>query len=297
MGLKRIPLDRIEPNPDQPRKHFDEVALRELAGSIRARGLKQPITVRPIGDGMHQIIMGERRWRAHCLLRDEGKLEDPTILAFVRRTSNEDMSIDAIVENLARADLSVLEEANAFQRLIDGGYSVARIAREIGVQKWRVTYRLQLVALDPTIQQMLATGQISSPVAHEIGKLPNHTQQLRLVSLVAKGSLRNETQVRVAVEAIKKGGGQPTMLGDLPPAPTAKELAVIGDMEARIERVLAAVASGWKDGECVIAKQIAPDRAAVVAEKLAALRLAIKKMEDQLRAAAVTGTLALQAAE
>jgi hypothetical protein len=68
-------------------------------------------------------------------------------------------------------------------------------------------------------------------------------------------------------------------------------------MESRIERVLATVAGGWKDGECVIARQIAPDRAAVVAEKLAALRLTIKKMEDQLRAAAVTGRLALQAAE
>jgi ParB family chromosome partitioning protein len=297
MGLKRIPLDRIEPNPEQPRKHFDDAALRELANSIRARGLKQPITVRPVGDGMHQIIMGERRWRAHCLLRDEGKLEDHTILAHVRKATDEDMAIDAIVENLARADLTVLEEAQAFQRLLDAGYSVARIAREIGIQKWRVTYRLQLVALDPTIQDMLATGQITSPVAHELGKLPNHTQQLRLVSMVAKGSLRNETQVRVAVEAIKRGEAQPTMLGDLPPEPTADELATVSQMEARIERVLAVVAGGWKDGECVIAKRIAPDRAAVVAEKLAALRLAIKKMEDQLRAAAVTGTLALQAAE
>jgi ParB family chromosome partitioning protein len=295
VGLKRIPLDKIEANPDQPRKHFDEVALRELASSILARGLKQPITVRPIGDDAYQLIMGERRWRAHCLLRDEGKLENLTILAFVRRTSDEDMSIDAIVENLARADLTVLEEAQAFQRLLDGGYSVTRIAREIGVQKWRVRYRLQLVALDPTIQQMLAKGQITSPVAHEIGKLPSHTDQRRVVSLVAQGSLRNETQVRVAVEAIKRGEAQP-ILGDLPPAPTPNELATVSGMEARIERVLAAVAGGWKDGECVIAKQIAPGRAAVVAEKLAALRLTIKKMEDELRAAAVTGTLALQPA-
>jgi ParB family transcriptional regulator, chromosome partitioning protein len=70
----------------------------------------------------------------------------------------------------------------------------------------------------------------------------------------------------------------------------------VSEMEARIERVLAAVAGGWRDGECVIAKKVAPDRAAVVAEKLAALRLSLKKMEDQLRAAAVTGTLALQTA-
>jgi ParB family chromosome partitioning protein len=293
MGLKRIPLDRIEPNPDQPRKHFDELALRDLAASILSRGLKQPITVRPMGDGRYQVVMGERRWRAHLILRNEGRLEDATILAHVRRATDEEMSFDAIVENLARADLTVLEEAQAFQRMIGAGYSIERLARELGVQKHRIKYRLQLVNLDPSIQTMLEKGQISAPMAHEVGRLPSHPEQRRVVSLIAQGALRNDKQVRAAVEAIRKGEAQPT-LGDLPPAPTAQELATVSSMEARIERVLAAVAGGWKDGECVIARQIAPDRAAVVAEKLAALRLTLKKMEDQLRAAAVTGKLALQ---
>jgi ParB family chromosome partitioning protein len=293
MGLKRIHLDQIEPNPDQPRKLFDEGALRQLAASILARGLKQPVTVRPIGDDKYQIVMGERRWRAHCLLHVEGKLEDPTILAFVRRTTDEDAAIDAVIENLARANLTVLEEANAFQRLLDAGYSVERLARELGIAASRLRYRLQLIALDPSIQTMLEKAQISAPMAHEVGRLPSHPEQRRVVSLIFQGALRNDKQVRAAVEAIRKGEAQPT-LGDLPPAPTAQELATVSSMEARIERVLAAVAGGWKDGECVIARQIAPDRAAVVAEKLAALRLTLKKMEDQLRAAAVTGKLALQ---
>lgn len=124
----------------------------------------------------------------------------------------------------------------------------------------------------------------------------SHTIQRRVVSLVASRSLTNDKQVRAAVESIRKGEAQDSMFGDLPPAPTPQELATVSDMEARIERVLTAVAGGWKDGECVIARKVSPDRAAVVAEKLAALRLAIKKMEDQLRAAAVTGTLALQPA-
>src|SRR5262245_30912597 len=196
MGLKRIPLDRIEPNPDQPRKHFDQAALRELAASIQSRGLKQPITVRPTGDDKYQLIMGERRWRAHCLLRDEGKLEEATILAFVRRTTEDEMAIDAIIENLARADLSVLEEANAVQRMLDAGYSPERLARELGVQAHRIRYRLQLVALAPSIQTMLSKGQISSPIAHEIGRLPNPSDQLRVASLVAQGSLTNDRQVR-----------------------------------------------------------------------------------------------------
>jgi ParB family chromosome partitioning protein len=296
MSLKRIALDRIEPNPDQPRKVFEEAALRELASSILSRGLKQPIAVRPIGGGRYQLIMGERRWRAHCILRDEGKLEDATILAFVRKVTDDEMSIDAIIENLARADLTVLEEANAFQRMLDAGYSIERLARELGIQAHRLRYRLQLTALDPNIQNMLAKGQISSPMAHELGRLPTHQEQRRVASLVTQGSLSNEKQVRAAVEAVRKGEAQPT-LGELPPPATDKELATVSNMEQRIERVLAAVAGGWKDGECVIARQVAPDRAAVVAEKLAALSRTAKKMADELRAAAVTGRLALQPAE
>jgi ParB family chromosome partitioning protein len=87
------------------------------------------------------------------------------------------------------------------------------------------------------------------------------------------------------------------LLADLPPEPAPQELATISAMEAWIDRVLAAVATGWRDGECVVARQVSPDRAAVVAEKLAALSRTTKKMADELRAAAVTGTLALQAAE
>src|SRR5262245_12893419 len=99
MSLKRIDLDAIEPNPEQPRVHFDEKALRELADSIHARGLKQPVTGRPIGEGRFQLVMGERRWRAHCRLRDEGRLPEAVIMAHVRKTADEDAWLDAVVEN------------------------------------------------------------------------------------------------------------------------------------------------------------------------------------------------------
>ena len=238
MGLKRIPLDQITPNPDQPRKHFDEAALRELAASIHARGLKQPIAVRPIGDGRYEIIMGERRWRAHRLLRDEGKLEDATILTHVRKASDGEMAIDSIIENLARADLTVLEEANAFQRMIDAGYSVERLARELGIQAHRIRYRLQLMALDPSLQDMLSRAQISAPVAHEIGRLPNpHRPTPRgLPGRQGLSAQRNAGEGRS--RGHQEGRGAAGLLGDLPPAPTAEELATVSDMESRIDRVL-----------------------------------------------------------
>jgi ParB family chromosome partitioning protein len=203
------------------------------------------------------------------------------------------MAIDSIIENLARVDITPLEEANAFQRMVDHGYSIERLARELGLAPHRVRYRLQLMALDPSLQDMLSRAQISAPVAHEIGRLPNPSDQRRVASLVAQGALRNDKQVRAAVEAIRKGEIQPALV-DLPPEPTADELATISAMEARIDRMLATLASGWKDNECMIARQVAPDRAALVAEKLAAVRLTAKRMENELRAAAVTGTLALQ---
>ena len=296
MGLKRIRLDRIVPNPDQPRKHFDEQALRDLAGSIRARGLKQPIAVRPMSDGTYQIIMGERRWRACCLLRDEGHLEEPTILAHIRKATDEEMAIDAIIENLARADISPLEEARAFQREIDRGYTVEKLAAALGREPYRIADRLQLLKLDLPIQNMLAKGQISRTTAYELSRLPSTSAQTKVLSLVSKGALSNDKQVRLAVETICQGEAQDSMFAEMPPPPSAEEIATVNAMEARIERMLSAVASGWKDGECVVARKVAPDRAAVVAEKLAALRLSLKKMEDQLRAAAVTGTLALQSA-
>ena len=244
------------------------------------------------------IACGERRWRAHLILRERGseRVADGTILANVTRMTKAEMAMTAILENMARKDLSPLAEARQWKAALDAGMELADLARRSGVSQWRIEYRLRLLNLDPTIQGMLAKAHISCPVAHEIGRLPNHTEQMRVVKLVSSGALSNEKQVAAAVTSILSPTSQDSMFGDLPPPPTAEELRTVSEMETRIERVLAAVAGGWKDGECVIAKKVAPDRAAVVAEKLAALRLSLTKMENQLRAAAVTGTLALQSA-
>jgi ParB family chromosome partitioning protein len=328
MGLKRIPLDQIIPNPDQPRppEEFDEQSLNELADTIDAEGLRQAITVCPAylqGDGWvtedadgnkrwfkyqggatelgycYVIACGERRWRAHRILRERGseRVADGTILANVNRMDKQQIAITAILENMARKDLSPLAEARQWKAALDAGFELADLARRSGVAQWRIKYRLQLLNLDPTIQGMLAAKQISCPMAHEVGRLGNTTEQIKVVKLISGGQLTSDKQVSAAVNTLLNPEKQDEMFSDLPPAATPKELATVSEMEARIERVLTAVAGGWKDGECVIAKRVSPDRAAVVAEKLAALRLSLTKMEAELRAAAVTGMLALQAAE
>lgn len=96
-----LPLDLVCPNPDQPRKIFEAKALDELAESIRMNHLLQPITVRPMGD-VYQLVMGERRWRAHCLLRDRGQLPSGTIEANIRDMDEIQRDVEAIVENFAR---------------------------------------------------------------------------------------------------------------------------------------------------------------------------------------------------
>jgi ParB family chromosome partitioning protein len=126
-GVRVIPLDRIEPNPQQPRMEFDEDALKELASSIREHGVLQPILVRPIGPARYQLVAGERRWRAS---RAAG-LE--SIPALIEEIDDETALEISIIENLQREDLSPLDEAMMYDRMIqDHGYSIRRLAQKLG---------------------------------------------------------------------------------------------------------------------------------------------------------------------
>lgn len=155
MQAQLVPIASIDPNPDQPRKTFNAPALRELAASIRENGLIQPITVRRRGDRF-EIIAGERRWRAHRILADRGEAE--TARAIVEDdVDDETMDLQAIVENLQRADVAPLEEAAAFQRMIDRGMTPEELARKIGVPLYRVDERTGLLKLDDQIQKLVAS--------------------------------------------------------------------------------------------------------------------------------------------
>lgn len=158
---KRIPLTQVIPNPNQPRRFFDAVKLQELAESIRERGLIQAITVRPVGDeGLYMIVGGERRWRAHQLI---GAAD---ILCEVVKIDDNEMALQAIVENLARADIKALEEARAFQAMLDRGWTVEKLAKDIGVQPQRIKARTALLNLDETIQKLVDANQF--PLGHAI---------------------------------------------------------------------------------------------------------------------------------
>lgn len=281
--MQKIPIERIAPNPDQPRKKFDAAELDQLAASIKAEGLLQPITVRPIGKGRYEIVAGERRWRAHKLLADRGDPEGKMIACHVRAMNELARDIAAIIENLQRSDITPLEEADAYLRLQKSGLTPEQIAARTGAGLMRVKWRLSLRNLEPNIKRLFESEQIDRQAALEIARLPDHRDQVRILGLVNRGQLVGWKAVRTAVDALVTGETQADIFGPQAPPASQEELRVLSVMEARIEKAAALVSTGWKDGECVIANRVNPDRARLVADKLRAIQTCLRIMERELR--------------
>jgi ParB family chromosome partitioning protein len=277
--IRDLPTSDVYPNPDQPRKIFDETKLRELAASIREHGLLQPITVRPDGAGRYMIVLGERRWRAH------GLAELPTIQAtVVQNLSDADLAEQAIVENLQRVDITPLEEARAFHAMLDRGHTVETLAGRIGLkQPWRIAERTALLKLRPEYQDLLAKGQITPSQATELARL-THENQDRLFRLIKAGKCETYGALRAAANGLVEVESQGEMFAA--PKPTEEERRALNRLEARIEQVRKVLAGGFKDGEVVIAKKIAPDRAATIAEEIALIRRHLEQLEKALRSSA-----------
>lgn len=182
-ALREIPIAHVQPNRFQPRRHFDEEAMASLAASIRELGVLQPILVRQIGEEQYELIAGERRWRA---ARRAGH---QTIPVLVQSTSDVQSLEQALVENLHREDLDPLEEAAAYQQLIDDfGYTHDRVAARVGKSRVTVTNTLRLLQLPPGVQRALAEGTITAGHARALLGSPDRTWQESMVArIVAEG--------------------------------------------------------------------------------------------------------------
>lgn len=155
-GLAMLSVSSVEPHPDQPRRHFDEDALDELAASIAARGVIQPIIVRPLGNGRFQLVAGERRWRA----AQKAHLHE--IPALVRDLADRDVMALALIENLQREDLNPVEEAQAYQRLAEHeGMSQAEIARLVDKSRSHVANLQRLLSLPGAVIEHIEAGRLS----------------------------------------------------------------------------------------------------------------------------------------
>ncbi len=193
--VQMIPIGQIHPNPNQPRKHFDEEALQSLAASIQSAGLMQPVVVRPSssGGGGYELVVGERRWRAAQLV---GLSPMPAI---VQQLDDQTVMAWALIENLQREDLNPIERAEAFRQLIDQhGLTHQELAERVGLNRSSVTNFLRLLELDETSQAALRTEQITVGHAKALLAITNSMQRRRL----AEAAIRKGWSVRTLEQRV-----------------------------------------------------------------------------------------------
>jgi ParB family chromosome partitioning protein len=193
-ALLEIPITSIRPNAHQPRTHFDEESMASLTASITELGVLQPVLVRSVGEDQYQLIAGERRWRA---ARRAGL---PTIPALVRSATDVTSLEQAVVENLHREDLNPLEEAAAYQQLIeDFGLTHEQLARRVGRSRAAISNGLRLFQLPPAIQRLVVEGQLSAGHARALLGTPDRSFQEAL----ARRAVAQELSVRAVEDAVR----------------------------------------------------------------------------------------------
>jgi ParB family chromosome partitioning protein len=180
--IREIPIGKILPNPAQPRLSYEEDSLTELADSIREHGVLQPILVRPVGS-QYELIAGERRWRASRLAQRD------SIPAIVAEFDEETALEVSIIENLQREDVSPLEEAAMFRKMLDLGYSVRQLAQKIGKDKGYVENRMRLADAPPEIRELVSVRRDTISHAYELMKIGDERTRRRLAKRVAAGEL------------------------------------------------------------------------------------------------------------
>ncbi len=224
-----LELDAIAPNPRQPRTVFDEDALAELVHSIREIGLLQPVVVRPAGQGRYELVAGERRWRAAAVAGLE------RIPALVRDTADDALLRDALLENLHRSQLNALEEAAAYQQLLDDfGCTQEELASRLGRSRPQVSNTLRLLRLPPPVQRRVAAGVLSAGHARALLGLDDPDAMERMATrVVAEGLSVRSVEELVAVG---EGDGRVRSRTPRPRGAVAPGLVDIGErLSERLE--------------------------------------------------------------
>lgn len=248
--VQRLPLDLVLPNPDQPRRHFDDSELNELADSIRVRGVIQPILVRsaPGKSGHFEIVAGERRWRA----AQRAKLHE--IPAVLREIDDTEALEIAIIENVQRADLNAMEEAFGYQQLIDRyAYTQEMLAKNVGKSRSHIANTLRLVNMPTSLQDMVRTGELTA--GHARAALSAADPEALARKIVQRGM-----SVREAEQAAKEEGAR---VNAAPNKKSEKKDAdtrlLEGDLSAALRMPVTIVPKGKRGGELRIAYRTLED--------------------------------------
>lgn len=222
-----IPIETIVPNPDQPRRTFSEDALNELADSIREKGVIQPLILRPdpAKDGRYQIVAGERRWRAS----QRAQLHE--VPAIVRDFNDTEVLEVAIIENIQRADLNAVEEAQGYRQLMDRfGHTQEQLASAMGKSRSHIANLLRLLHLPQDVQDMLRDGRLSAGHARALITTSDASKLAR--EAVAKGLSVREVEKLAKTEG--KDKGKPTSVGGGTAAKDADTVALEGDLSVSL---------------------------------------------------------------
>jgi ParB family chromosome partitioning protein len=205
ISVEQIGLDLLHRNPDQPRQFFDENALDELAASIRQHGLLEPIVVRPRAEGGYTIVAGERRWRAGL----RGGI-DAMPCSVLRDMSDEDAFVLSVTENVTRADMTCIEEAQSYARIQAAGRTVEQVAALFGKTKETIQVRMDLLALREDLQHLAATGQLSVGPAWYMSRL-SQAGQAEILARIMAGGLPTNDDICRASAAVRLREESPAM--------------------------------------------------------------------------------------
>lgn len=233
-SITHIPIENLQRGEFQPRHHFDKTALEELADSIKSLGLIQPITVRPIGKERYEIVAGERRWRA-CQLAGL-----KTVPCIIYQYNDEEAARAATIENLQRQDLNPVEEAKAYQRLIDEfHYTHEKIAETLGKSRTKVSNSLRLLTLDHRVQKLLMEGVLSEGHGKVLLSAP-----LSLQVKIAEKCAIQAWSVRKLEQEIKKAQ-EKNQVANKDPNMTRLENLVTAQLAAEVKFEAEETGSGW----------------------------------------------------
>lgn len=231
-GLRTVPIEHLEPNRDQPRTHFDRRALEELAASLKTQGFIQPIVATPVADtpGRYVILAGERRWRAAQMA---GIHDVPVI---VRDTPQHTRFELALVENLQRADLNPIEEARAFQQLLDlNGFTHDQLADRVGKDRSTITNALRLLRLPEQVQEMVVEGKLTMGHARALLSLPSASEMVAVAHRVSSGDLSVRATEKIVRDQLAADRREPA---EEPDAERERHGIIVRDLEDRLGRRL-----------------------------------------------------------
>jgi ParB family transcriptional regulator, chromosome partitioning protein len=282
--IRNMPLEMITPDPDQPRKVFGATELRELAASIKENGLLQPITVRKAKGLGYWIVAGERRYRAHQIN------EAATIKAIiVDPADNADVRVNQIIENDQRVDVTPLEQAHSYRKLMDeAGWTEQELGKRIGKSVANISARVALLGLREEYQQLLASGNLKALEASQMARLSPRGQDVLFQAIKSGRSHRYD--IRAAADALANAETQSSFLPE-PEPHTEEEKKAVKSFEQMVNQIATMLNSSIRDNQVIAIKKVNRDRANTLAELFRAMSKDMRRIEVALRETAIKADL------